>query len=91
MADRFSQEVLEVVKAASSAATRISQEVLEVVRKDSGTSVRMSQEVLEVVLGPPTPAPVGACPVNNQATLGLPYEGQVIVTGGTPPDTFEIV
>ena len=32
-----------------------------------------------------------ACPLNGTATVGTPYIGQVIVSGGTPPYTFEIL
>ena len=29
------------------------------------------------------------CPVNGSGDVGIPYDGQVIVSGGTPPYTFE--
>lgn len=69
-------------------ADRISQEVVEVLL-DNTANTRISQIVIEVILCPATFSI--ACPVNNQATLGLPYNGQPFVSGGTPPYTFEIV
>ncbi len=90
MADRFSQEVFEVAEESPSTNTRLTQEALEVLKTTPATNVRMTQEVLEVVLGAGSTLII-ACPVNNKATLGLPYSGQPIVSGGTPPYTYEIV
>lgn len=35
------------------------------------------------------PPPVITCPVANVAVLGMPYDGQILVSGGQPPYTFE--
>ncbi len=32
-----------------------------------------------------------ACPVANTGQIGVPYTGQIIVSGGTPPYVFSIV
>jgi hypothetical protein len=33
-----------------------------------------------------------ACPIGGStATIGVPYSAQIVVTGGTPPDTFSII
>lgn len=68
-------------------ADRISQGVIEVLL-DNPANARVSQIVIEIVLCPDDFS--AACPVNNTATLGLPYNGQPFVSGGTPPYTFEI-
>lgn len=40
----------------------------------------------------PSPTPLSlACPVNNTAKVGVPYSGQIVASGGTPPYTFKFV
>lgn len=32
-----------------------------------------------------------ACPIGNTATVGVPYTGMLLASGGTPPYTYEII
>jgi hypothetical protein len=41
--------------------------------------------------GPPPPPLTLDCPVNETATLGAPYSGQLVVGGGVPPYTFTLL
>lgn len=38
-----------------------------------------------------TPSLSITCPVINSGDIGIPYEGQILVSGGTPPYTFETI
>ncbi len=41
---------------------------------------------------PPPPGPLSiACPVSGTGTVGVPYLGMIMVTGGTPPYHYELI
>lgn len=46
---------------------------------------------IPLVFPQPTSALTVACPVNNTGTVGVPYSGQIIASGGTPPYTYMII
>ncbi len=91
MADRISQEVMEVALEPS-ADTRISQIAMEVdLCSATPTNVRITQIAMEVILCSNAALAI-ACPMGGgTATVGVPYSAQIVATGGTPPYTFALL
>jgi len=86
--DRISQLVQEVGET-NTPDTRVTQVVQEVGEMPPSVDMRVTQVVLEVVMG--TNELVFACPVDNTLTIGVPYTGTMIFSGGTPPYTFTLL
>lgn len=65
---------------------------LQVIDPPAGTWTIGPQWYWKILITTDNPPPLSiSCPVDNTGTVGVPYTGQVIVTGGTPPYTWSII